>query len=186
MLSEEIQINNFNKVGNTPSTWEWYAENLLLSSKHLYDEHFKVDLKKIEKGETPSGEGTRLFGVIQMLRAMALECLLKALWLKGRGILADGGKYKKIPGTNDHNLISLSKKVPEKFNLNITSDEEYLLKRLSLSITGGRYPIQKKWEITKIQALHGGGKGPPTYWQIPKDEDLFVTLISRLKNIIEE
>ncbi|MFC1694074.1 hypothetical protein ACFL1R_11260 [Candidatus Latescibacterota bacterium] len=40
-----------------------------------------------------------------MLHAMALECLFKALWLKEGGILADGGKYIKIPGINNHNLV---------------------------------------------------------------------------------
>ena len=186
MLSEEIQINNFNKVGNKPSTWKWFAENLLLSGKLLYDEHLKVNLNKIKEGKTPSIDDIRLLGVIKMLRAMALECLFKALWLKSGGILAEGGKYIKIPGTSDHNLTSLSKKVSEKFKLNITEDEKDLLKRLSLSIPGGRYPIQKIWGLTKIQSLHGGGKGPPTCWQFPEDENLFDSLVNRLISIIEE
>ncbi|MFC1694075.1 hypothetical protein ACFL1R_11265 [Candidatus Latescibacterota bacterium] len=54
MINEERQINNFNEVGNMSLAWRIYAENLLSSSKHLYDEHLKVDLKRIEERETPS------------------------------------------------------------------------------------------------------------------------------------
>ena len=92
MISEERQINSFNKAGNLPSVWHLYAENLMLSSQLIF-ERSTVDLKRIEEGKTPSAEGIRLFGVMQMLRAMAFECLFKALWLKGGGILAAKGRY---------------------------------------------------------------------------------------------
>jgi len=99
MLSEERQIDNFNNVGNSYSIWHYYAENLLLSSKFLYDEYIKVDLKRIKEQNTPPGQGMRLLGVIKMLRAMTLECLFKALWLKKGGLLAVGGKCKQITGS---------------------------------------------------------------------------------------
>ena len=67
----------------------------------------------------------------------------------------------------------------------MTDEERDLIKRLSLSITGGRYPIHKSWLITKIQRLFGGGIGPPSYWRFPKDEELFLNLVDRLTQMIE-
>ena len=178
MISKDRQIKNFNKIKNTPTAWQYYAENLLLSSKYLWGVFSRGVLKKIEKGENPSAKSSRIFGVAQMLRGMALECLFKAIWLKGGGKLAIDGKYKGIPYTNDHNLISLYEEVSKKIDLNITDDEKHLLKRLSLVITVGRYPIPKKWDYNK--------KGYPKGWSIKKDEKLLDSLVNRIIKYIEE
>ncbi len=184
MLNQDQQIKNFNQVGNTPEVWQICAEELLISSRLLFDNYSKIDFQGLAVGDPIPPEG-RIFSVVKMLRAMALECFFKALWLKGDGHLAINGKYAKIPETDDHNLISLADKVSEKFDLNVTNDERHLLNRLSLSIAGGRYPIQQTWELAKIRSLPGGGKGSPTYWKFPIDEELFTSLVTRLIHTLE-
>ncbi|MBT4482935.1 MAG: hypothetical protein HOC71_04570 [Candidatus Latescibacteria bacterium] len=62
MISKERQIDDFNNFGNMYFVWQYFAENLLLSSKYLYDEHFKVDHNIIKEGETPSGGRFEVIG----------------------------------------------------------------------------------------------------------------------------
>ena len=159
-----------------PETWRQCAEDLLISSCLLYNSYSSVDLTSLPVGAHVPDQG-KIFGIIKMLRAMALECLFKALWLKKGGKLAKDGKYVKIPGTNDHNLLSLADRVSEKCGLSINSDDRELLKRLSLSISRGRYPINKIWELTKTPPA---GKVPAEWWRFPTDEQMFLSLLSRL------
>jgi len=185
MLSEKRQREQFEKTGNSPLAWYISFIQLYTASKLLYDQFSKVDIYSIN-ADNPMPPELMVFGVIKMIRAMALEDLFKAIWLKGYNNLVENGKYQGIPGTNDHDLISIADKVSETIDCKINASERDLLKRLSFSITGGRYPIQKLWEVTRIQSLYGGGKGPPTYWTFPKDEEFFESLILRLKHIFEE
>lgn len=184
MLSKEWQIKNFDTVANMSAIWQMCADELLISSQILYAKFSSVDVNDIKVGNVIPPEG-RTFRIIKMLRAMALECLFKALWIKSGEILAINGKYKKISGTNDHNLVSLADKVLSKFAIKINGEERDILKRLSLDVTGGRYPIHKSWEATMIQSLFGGGKGPPTYWISGKDEKLFSVIVVKLTRLLE-
>ncbi|MFC1509178.1 hypothetical protein ACFL60_05775 [Candidatus Omnitrophota bacterium] len=189
MISEERQKEQYNKSGNFPRAWYFSFSSLLTASKILYDKYPTIDCEKSIRDGTPPmpTEFMMVFGVIKMLRAMALEDLLKALWLKGGGILVEKGKYQKIPETNDHDLISIADKVSGIVDCGFNAQERDLLKRLSLSITSGRYPIQSSWVKSKIQKLHGGGMGPPSGgWSFPRDEELFESLVLRLTHIFEE
>jgi hypothetical protein len=59
--------------------------------------------------DTPSilGKGA-LVAYLALLGAMAVECLLKALALEGGAVLASGGRYKRIAGVKDHDLVGLA------------------------------------------------------------------------------
>jgi hypothetical protein len=187
LLSQDWQIKNFDKVGNSPTSWLSCADDLLAAC-HFLSKHSATlnhDWGTIG-GSPPDMDEVRIFGVIKMLRGMAVECLLKALWLKSGGELARDGVYIQIPGTekNPHNLVKLAAKVATRVSLTLTVAERDLLKRLSLSIFGGRYPVPRNWQHTKIQPLFNGGKGLPCGWLIPSDEKLFASLLNRLKTMI--
>ncbi|MBN1294945.1 MAG: hypothetical protein JXB48_24125 [Candidatus Latescibacteria bacterium] len=186
MLSEERQREMYNRIGNLPVAWYNCFDRLLTASELLFNQIFKINDEGSINDSALKPRELEVFSVVKMLRAMALEDLFKALWLKSGEELVNDGEYKKIPNTNDHNLIFIADKVSEKIDCEINAPERDLLKRLSLSITGGRYPIQSSWVNSKIQKYFGGGFGPPGVWHFPKDEKLFDTLVERLKKIFEE
>jgi len=171
-------IKQYNMVGNEPLAWWITAENLLvasqflclhsathqLSGKEFFDLHKKL----------PLPDETKVYGVIQMLRGMAVEALLKGLWVDYGGTLAETGRYKKIPGTTEHQLVSLAEKVTTVINLDLSSNERSVLERLSISIVDGRYPIQKLWESKKPEKL--------PIWYVHRDEAIITSMISKFKS----
>jgi hypothetical protein len=92
--------------------------------------------------ELPKGEVLMpmLLSVRAMLLGFALECCLKALWVrKGRKIVRNG-KYKGVTGAKDHNLVQLAAAA----GFTPTTAERDVLRRLSNFVRfAGRYPVAK-------------------------------------------
>jgi hypothetical protein len=81
-----------------------------------------------------------LLSVRAMLLGYAIECVLKALWLRQGNKLVREGKYRGVTGAGDHNLLSLA----EVAGFESTAIEADVLRRLSNFIRfAGRYPIAK-------------------------------------------
>jgi len=182
MNSKPSELKTFNDRGNNYREWLHTADDLLAAinflCKHSY--HLSPNWGSIME-HFPNYNELRITGVILMLRAMMVECLLKALWLKGGGKLAYDGKYRKIPDTNDHAPLTLVDKVSEKIPLTLCADERDFLKRLSHNIVSGRYPIHKDWKIHK-QPQAGGDKRRTQGLMIPNyDDDLYVSIVYKLK-----
>jgi hypothetical protein len=130
------------------------------------------------KSGDPVPDGERAGPSEIMLRGFALECLLKALWIKRGNVLASQGELQKIPGVGSHELLQLTQELAFKCKPN----ERDLLKRLSVFMTSvGRYPIATDWSKTKIQKTFGGGKGPPTYWTSPHDDNAYNAILARIE-----
>ena len=176
-LDELIQ--GFDRQCNRASDWFGKADDLLLSSKILCD---KCGFLNTRPDDIFAGDSNILW-VINMLRAMAIECLLKGVWLLSGEILAEDGKFRGIPGANNHKLLSLAEKVAEKIDLNFSKEECILLDRLSYCITFGRYPVQKNWSIGQKIPHPTGSSGVPGYeWALPRDERLVESIIDKLKS----
>jgi hypothetical protein len=179
-------VNQYDLVGNEPHAWWLTSEGLLIASNFLclHSAHHQLSGKELfelhKRLQLPNE--TKVSGVIKMLRGMAIEALLKGLWVDYGGVLAENGQYKKIPNTKEHDLLSLAGEVSKLINLDLSSQERFLLERLSISIMSGRYPIQRKWEIEKPRDLPTGDYGPLEIWYIPRDEIAFNTLVSKFKN----
>jgi len=107
-----------------------------------------------------------------MLKGMAVECLLKAMWVKRGNVLVADGRYCRVPGARDHDLPQLAAAV----NFNVNSTEVAVLCRLSLFIAAGRYPIPKS-------AATFGEAG--TTWS-SSDEGVFDELAHRLNALLED
>lgn len=113
-----------------------------------------------------------------MLRGFAVECILKAVWISQGNQIVEDGKYKGIPGVNQHNLVELSKAI----GLALSDKVKELLSRLSIYTTSiGRYPIAKSWGITKIRKRIDGSTSRPSFWRIPSDYVLLERFIQKLK-----
>jgi hypothetical protein len=79
-MSKE-RIERFQDKGNKLSRWRNRAESLLVSSQILAERTPMLDKGcAVETAPDLNSIEARVFPVALMLRAMAAECLLKALW----------------------------------------------------------------------------------------------------------
>jgi hypothetical protein len=172
-------IHSFDHRCNCAPDWFEKADQLLFSSKILCD---KCGFLNTQKDDIFAGD-IKILWVINMLRAMAIECLLKGAWLLSGEILAENGLFRGIPGTNNHQLLSLA----EKIDINFSNDECILLDRLSYCITFGRYPVQKNHSIGQKIPHPTGSNGVPGYqWTLPRDEKLIESIIEKLKSVYKK
>jgi len=165
----------FDRLGNDWDLWLSQTDALLSASEIL-----NISCGNPPKPPDDPWDFIKIHSVVKMLRGMAIECLLKAIWLKTGGTLTNNkGKYRTIPGTKDHDLYSLATKVSENTELGLTTEEMKILSRLSFAITSGRYPIQK--------SLTARPSTPNTdeiikwnKWEIPKDDEQFESIVDKL------
>jgi hypothetical protein len=180
----------FDKHGNDWNSWLSRTDALLSASELL---NTNCGNPPKPKSDPPSDRDyieawdyIKIHIVVKMLRGMTIECLLKAIWLKGGGILAHKGKYRTIPGTKDHDLYSLITKVSEKTELGLTNEEMKILSRLSFAITSGRYPIQKSVTGRNPSTPKMNEKIKWNKWAIPKDDKLFGSIVAKLMSFFEK
>lgn len=85
-----------------------------------------------------------------MLLGFALECGLKALWLRRGNDLIVNGRYRGVSGAHDHDLVQLAHAT----QFACTSRERDVLARLSKFIRfAGRYPVAKTANDMQPDAL---------------------------------
>jgi hypothetical protein len=124
-------------VGNNAGSWRQRAEELWSSGSalsNLFDEAISYDPPDpIEALDYPDAAG--------MLRAMALECFLKARAVDRGMVLARGGRFRPVPGIRQHDLVALAGAV----GFEMSDLERAVMKRVARWITAGRYPIQQRW-----------------------------------------
>ena len=142
--SEEFWNRQFDFGGNFPGFWFDAAFSLRTAADVLekFTGSRMFELKtKVTRSDYEKQSVKRVHA---MLLGMATECLLKALWLKHGGILAEGGKYRSIPTAKNHRLDQLAVAVSLKGGIKFTQQELELLERASFWISSGRYPIPMK------------------------------------------
>lgn len=186
MQNKECNTQEFDKRGNDHIEWAFTADSLLTASNFLCEHsyHLKTDWPSLYE-RFPTFDEIRVSDVTLMLRAMAVECLLKALWLKGGGRLAENGRYRPVPWARDHDLVSLSNAVLGKVGMEISEQEQRFLERLSRNITAGRYPIQKNWDLQ--QKPIAGGNRRRTSLMVPDcDDDLFASIVGKFREPFKE
>ncbi len=168
MMPEAEQIKNYNRTGNTPTAWIVAADSLQAAARILKAHRDRFDPMQLNVPD----EDKVLFKVLfpgLMLKGFAVECLMKALWLKRGNKLVVNGKYVGIKGAADHNLLQIA----DALGLCFKGGERDVLKQLSFIMTSvGRYPIPRDWSDRKIQKIHGGGKGMPGYWIVTLEQEL--------------
>jgi hypothetical protein len=132
----------FDARGNAPGPWWWFGKNLLVAADVLQQHRLHSD--QFLNAE-PSARGTSIavFGPMLMLRACAIECLLKAMYLDRGNTLAKGGRFQKPPA-RDHDLVALARLA----GLPPSTELVALLAKLQTYITAGRYPIATTAERT--------------------------------------
>ena len=176
-MPEAEQIMHFDKTGNTSAAWVLAADQVQAAARILKGHRDQFDPTSLKVGANIPDEGKILFPEL-MLSGFAVECLLKALWLKNGNALAKNGKYLKVKGAANHNLLQLADAV----GFHLDANARDVLKRLSIIMTsGGRYPIPIDWSARRIQKLNGGGEGCPEYWQYPTNDQILGDVIATLE-----
>ena len=114
--------------------------------------------------------------VSHMLRAMAVEDLLKAMWLYHGGKLISDGKYSGILRGSEHRLHILAKAISEKSGFAFTEREMNLLELASFWIFSGRYPVQKDYQYLVPYERPDGTTAPKQFWKgpVPSEQELKV------------
>ena len=88
-------IDQYDARANSPGTWWWYGKNLFLAADLLLPHWRGSNIRT----------SVAVHGPMQMLRACAMECTLKALSLDAGHHFASGGKFEK--GNRSHSLVNL-------------------------------------------------------------------------------
>ena len=170
------------RSGNFHVAWRMVAQDLLTAAQILREQRESCDLSSLAVGDpVPAKAGV---GRVEcMLRGMAAECLLKAVWVKRRNLLAADGRYRPIPGAHSHDLPQIASKI----GLQLSDSEADVLRRLSHFIEyAGRYPIPKDAEKLRPTPALGGGLAVATYWTTPSDYLTFDALIDRLGGLLDQ
>jgi len=167
MMSESQRVKQFHANGNDPQAWRMSADELLATARVLKRQREAVSRDESRPGDLVPDE-SRVGAVEKMLQGFAVECLLKALWVKQGHRLADKGRLVGVTGVKDqHDLRHLAKVV------GLTTDvaQNGLLGRLSVfTKTVGRYPIP-----TSQHDESGAG------WS-PTDDQMLDDLVTELRD----
>ena len=167
----------FESAGNSPRAWQIVAENLLFAARTLSERCGTFDSQSTD---AQFSNRAQLGAVELMLKGMAVECLIKALWLGRGNSFVKAGKFFNVPGAGAHDLPQLALAA----GLNTSSFEVDLLRRLSHFIEyGGRYPVPRTSNKLKLTDSPRGGKAAATTWRSPSDDLLFESLVARIDQL---
>lgn len=122
----------------------------------------------------------------RMLRGMALECLIKAMWLSRGEVLVKDEHYIGIPGAKDHDLYAMYVKSYLKNQAALNQEEKKLLSRFSFAIVSARYPISKSPRGNYPNAPTSPVKMQWNKCEHQRDSALFESLWGKLFVIVQE
>jgi len=151
----------FDRLGNEYKNWKITAQELWASAAVLYREREKAEagIAGIAGPSKAPIEMLTLW-VDLMLRGFAIECLLKALWVRNGNKIAKDGKYQNVTKTEKHDLVDLCQTV----GFPAIPSEMAILRKLSKLVRAtGRYPIAKRFTD-----MHEDEK----WWSSTEDETL--------------
>ena len=138
-------------AGENPGAWQASAKDLLDGAMAVKD-----------KVQPFSNAMHSLARVEAMLLGMALECLLKGIYIRRHRVWADpakehalvkDGKYVGVKGVGDHELLQLAAAA----GVTVSQSERSILIRLTDFIKyAGRYPVPLYVEKMKPVEIPGG------------------------------
>ena len=137
-------------AGENPGAWQASAKDLLDGAMAVKDKVYPF-----------SNAMHSLARVEAMLLGMALECLLKGIYIRRHRVWADpakeyalvkDGKYVGVKGAGEHDLVQLAKAAA----VTLSQSERSILTRLTDFIYAGRYPVPSHVEEMKPVKIPGG------------------------------
>ena len=151
-LSDDFLKWSYGVAGENPLAWQVSAKDLLDAAMAV-----KAKVQPIGNGGMHS-----LACVEAMLLGMALECLLKGLYIRRHRVWEDpakehalvkDGTYVGVKGAGDHELLQLAVAA----GVTVSQSEQSILIRLTDFIKyAGRYPVPLRMEGMKPVTMPGG------------------------------
>lgn len=171
-------------LGNDTGMWLRRAEALYCSGEFLYEKIGEPPRNAANIEEVASWFDIHNVG--RMLRGMALECLLKAMWLASGKMLVKNGRFIGIQGSKAHDLFAMYKKVVINPQFSLSEEEEQLLARFSYAIVSARYPIGKSPRGNYPSSPIPREKMMWNKCEYKKDTALFESLWANLVEILQK
>ena len=161
-------IGSFTRSGNNYRNWFNTASRLLADSATLRRKTRRIR-NSLRHGAKPPPEMLTVWTEV-MLAGFAVECLIKAVWLKTGNELVRDGEHKGILRNERHQLVPLC----DRIGIPLSSTERRSAHGLSRIILGvGRYPIPRK---PSEAAISWGNK----------DNSVVSTFVERLKLMLAD
>lgn len=177
-MDRKRRVERHTSAGNSPHTWRLCAGDLLAAAAVLREHR-----ENLNPHSVPVPNGWRIHPPELMLNGMAIECLLKALWVKRGHMLAKDGRYVPVPDAGPHDLVQLAGVL----QLALSGLEKDVLRRLSHFIEyGGRYPVPTDADKLRLTRTPRGGRAEATHWNTPSDQRHFDAVVSRLNLLLDE
>ena len=131
--------------GNRWIAWIWWV--IVLEEAEVWLGERAVHYKDRDDEEVMPA----LLAVRAMLLGYAVECALKALWVRKEGNdLIRNGKYVGVTGAGDHNLVQLAQQA----GFSPTAVEAQVMRRLTkFAMFAGRYPVARTAEEMRPDGL---------------------------------
>jgi hypothetical protein len=131
--------------GNRSIAWIWWV--IVLEEAEVWLGERAVHYRGMDAEEVMPA----LLAVRAMLLGYAVECVLKALWVRKKGNdLIRNGKYVGVKGARDHNLVQLAQQA----GFALTVAETQVMRRLTkFAMFAGRYPVARTPEEMRPDGL---------------------------------
>ena len=122
----------FDQSGQNPLAWRASADDLVAAAAAVKD-------KVVNFGEAMHS----LAAVQAMLLGMAIECMLKGIYIKAGNRLTAEGRFLRVPDAGLHQLTQIA----DAGAYPINDEERRILEKLSgFILFAGRYPIPRRWQ----------------------------------------
>lgn len=170
-------------LGNDIEQWLLRAEDLHRSGELLYERIGSPPVHSANINDV--WEWFSIHDIGRMLRGMALECLIKAMWLALGEVLVKDGRFVGIPQTKGHDLYAMYVNACPDHESVLSQEEKKLLARLSYAIVNARYPISKSPRGNYPSAPTSQNKMQWNKCEYEKDSTLFASLWSKLSETLQ-
>jgi len=122
----------FDNSGQNPLAWRSSADDLLAAAAAVTEKVGNF------------GEMMHSLAAVQaMLLGMAIECMLKGIYIEAGNRLTANGRFLEVPGVGAHQLAQIA----DAGAYPINDEERRILEKLSgFILFAGRYPIPRRWQ----------------------------------------
>ena len=186
--ADEFFKNQFNKIGG-PVNWFYIGQLLKHSADVIFGEFEKGwQAFLAAKDEPQTFEQLRQWRVYMFLSGLALENILKGIWVARDKKIIQDGKFSAQTKKGLHSLNWLVNQInnlsPPSDQISLNQDEELLLEELTTFIRwAGRYPIPKRYQETIPRGFLGAKTGRQSVG--PHSKQLIDKLFERFTDMLK-
>lgn len=150
MDREKYRLEQRTEVANNPNTWLRHAKSLKKAAGIIYEQIDKIEDELVTSPSSPT-----IWPIYLMLSGLALENLIKGIYVTKNGALDGGGDLNNLLTHHKENkirLLSNENKIEE-----LDNQDYFVIERLEQYVDSwGRYGIEKKVERKNLKSIPEG------------------------------